>query len=639
MALRFFLVLAMALPFSPSLAEALSATQGQSVLHLLDYVAVEYPEFVKDGKVLDEPEYAEQVEFSGQVAKAVKSFPAHPRKAALSGAANQLAALIAGKADGATVVTQARELRRGLIAAYDIRIAPARLPDLDTAPVLYTQHCAACHGANGDGNGPYATTLDPRPTDFHDIARQYERSVHGLYNTISLGVEGTSMPSFDSLGADERWALAFYVSRFVSTDAERELGAQALDNGNARARFPTLTEIVGTTPAEARDQGEAVYPLLAYLRAHPEAIAAQPAGSPIVVAGEHIDRSLALYREGRRDAAYQAAISAYLEGFELAEAGLDRIDHDLRLHIEQEMMEYRNLLSTGAAADTVARKALALSELLKAAAKRTADEGELSAAGAFSSAFIIILREGLEAILVLAAIAAFLIKSGRREGLKHVHAGWIAALLLGAGTWVVSSTLIGISGAQREVTEGVTALLSAAVLLYAGYWLHSRSYATRWQSFIRGQVGDALSGRTLFGLALVSFLAVYREVFETVLFMQALWVPAEPAVRSALLAGAAASVVVLAVLAWVISRYSARLPLGLFFGLSSLFLAGLAIMFAGQGVAALQAAGTLPVQTLPFPGIPPLGIYPNLQGLALQAVLVAIIVASFLHSRANAQRG
>lgn len=633
------LLVAMAWPFPPARAEALPAEQGQTVLHLLDYVAVEYPEFVKDGKVLDEPEYAEQVEFSGQVAKAVKAFPAHPRKAALSGAADQLAGMITAKAEGSAVVMQARELQRGLIAAYDIRIAPARLPDLGAAPALYAQYCAGCHGASGDGNGPQAAALDPRPTDFRDRARQYERSVHGLYNTISLGVEGTSMPSFGALDADARWALAFHVSRFVSTDAERELGAQAFRDDGVRALLPSLTEVVGTTPAQARALGETAYPLLAWLRAHPETVAAQPAGSPIAVAAGWIERSLALYREGQREAAYQAAISAYLEGFELAEAGLDRVDHALRLRIEQDMMDYRNLLAAGAPVETVTSKAAALGEALDAAARRTADEGELSAAGAFASAFVIILREGLEAILVLAAIAAFLIRSGRREGLKHVHAGWIAALLLGAGTWVLSSTLIEISGAQREVTEGVTALLSAAVLLYAGYWLHSRSHASRWQSFIRGQVGGALSGRTLFGLALVSFLAVYREVFETVLFMQALWVPAGAAARSALLAGAAASVVALAILAWVISRYSARLPLGLFFGLSALFLAALAIMFAGQGVAALQAAGKLPVHVLPFAGIPPLGIYPNLQGLALQAVLVAVIVASFLHSRSNTARG
>jgi high-affinity iron transporter len=302
------------------------------------------------------------------------------------------------------------------------------------------------------------------------------------------------------------------------------------------------------------------------------------------------------------------------------------------------MTAYRNLIKSAAPVEIVEQKALALRKSIEEAAALSA-RNELSATGAFASAFIIIAREGLEAILVLAAIAAYLIRSGRRDGLKHLHAGWVAALLLGIATWIASSTLIEISGAQREVTEGLTALLSAAVLLYAGYWLHSRSNASRWQSFIGEQVSDALSRRTLFGIALVSFLAVYREVFETVLFMQTLWIQSEAVSRSGLVAGVAAAAIVLAFLAWVISRYSARLPLKLFFSLSSLFLAALAVIFAGKGVAALQAAGEFPTNPLSISGIPSLGIYPSIQGVTLQALLVVVIVASFLYSRVDVGRG
>jgi high-affinity iron transporter len=301
------------------------------------------------------------------------------------------------------------------------------------------------------------------------------------------------------------------------------------------------------------------------------------------------------------------------------------------------MMAYRNLIKSAAAVDIVEQKALALKNSIKEAATLGA-RSELSATGAFASSFIIIAREGLEAILLLAAIAAFLLKSGRREGLKHLHAGWVASLLLGVATGIASSTLVEISGAQREVTEGLTALLSAAVLLYAGYRLHSRSHASRWQTFIRGQVGDALSQRTLFGIALVSFFAVYREVFETVLFMQALWTQSDTASRSGLVAGVASAGAALAILAWLVSRYSARLPLRLFFGLSSLLLAGLAVIFAGKGVAALQAAGKLATDPLAISGIPALGIYPSVQGLALQALLVVVIIASFLYGRAYDRR-
>ncbi len=212
-------------------------------------------------------------------------------------------------------------------------------------------------------------------------------------------------------------------------------------------------------------------------------------------------------------------------------------------------------------------------------------------------------------------MAAFLVRTGRRESLPWLHVGWIAALLLGGLTWVISSKLIAISGAHREVTEGITALVAAGLLLYVGFWLHSKANAARWSEFIKSQMTTALSGGALFSIALVSFLAVYREVFETVLFYQALWVQSEGSGQTAVIAGFAIGVAALAVLAWLIARFSVRLPLGTFFAASSVLLAIMAVVFAGQGIAALQEAGKLASNRIDFPSIPLLGIYPNLQGL------------------------
>lgn len=173
-----------------------------------------------------------------------------------------------------------------------------------------------------------------------------------------------------------------------------------------------------------------------------------------------------------------------------------------------------------------------------------------------------------------------------------MHAGWIAALALGALTWLAASYLIAISGATREATEGITALLAAAVLLYVGFWMHRRIQADRWRNFLGSQLSGALSARTVWALALVSFLAVYREAFETVLFYQALWLQVAPAYPS-VVGGVLVAVVALAILGWLIFRGSVRLPLSLFFGATSVLLALLAVVFIGKGVAALQAVAIL----------------------------------------------
>jgi high-affinity iron transporter len=604
-------------------------------LHLLDYIAVEYPEFVQDGRVTDDAEYAEQVEFSDQVANSLSAFPANERLADLQSSARQLHNEIVAKTDAKEVVALARGLQNGLTTAYDIRIAPASVPDLARAATLYESSCAGCHGATGDGRGPAALGLNPAPTDFTDRGRQSQRSVLGLFNTITLGVDGTAMTAFGNLPDSDRWALAFHVSNFMATDAERAEG-QKVWAKEAAALFPDLQAVVNALPAEAQAQSQEKFVALAFLRAKPEMLsrASTVDNDPLSVASARTQESARLYAEGQAEQAYQTALSAYLDGFELAEG---RLSPATRNRVEQKMVSFRGMLRSGASVEQVDR---AKDELLGEYAQ--ADQASYDAARSktanFLSSFIIILREGLEAVLVLAAVGAFLVRSGRRDALPYVHFGWIAALLAGGVTWLVSSMLFTLSGAQRETTEGITALLAAALLLYAGYWLHSKSHATRWQSFIRGELSTALSSGQLWAMALVSFLAVYREAFETVLFMQALWLQADLAARGALVGGVAAGAAALTVAAWVIIRFSMRLPLGIFFGLSALFLAVLAVIFAGKGIAALQAAGKLPMSPTDFPGLPALGIYPNWQGLALQIVIVAIIAMGFMYSRASMRR-
>jgi high-affinity iron transporter len=211
--------------------------------------------------------------------------------------------------------------------------------------------------------------------------------------------------------------------------------------------------------------------------------------------------------------------------------------------------------------------------------------------------------------------------------------GWIAALAAGALTWVAASYLVTVSGASREVTEGVTALLAAGMLLYVGFWMHRHAHAARWKAFIETRVAAALSRRTRWALASVAFLAVYREAFETVLFYQALWIESGPAGRLAVGGGVAVAAIALAALAWAILRIGLRLPIGLFFGAGSLLMAVLAVVLAGKGIAALQHAGALAVGPLDLPAIPSLGLYPTWQGVLTQLAVALLIAGAAGYSR------
>jgi high-affinity iron transporter len=605
------------------------------ILHALDYLGIDYPGAVKDGKVLDQGEYQEQLEFATGVRTMIAGLPARPERAALDATAAGLVSAIKDKRPGEDVAAIAGDLRRRIIDLYEVRVTPRHVPDLRSAAADYTTHCAVCHGAAGRGDGPAAKGLTPPPADLTDAARMGQLSVFGLYNTITLGIKGTAMTGFAALSDSERWALAFHVSTLAVAGETRDRGAALWKSGVGKADLPDLRALVMATPrdvaARAGHDGAAV---LAYLRSAPAAIATDRE-SPIDFSARTLQESLEAYRRGDPARAHQLAVTSYLEGFELVEAPLDGVDRGLRTRVEGAMLRYRTLIQSRAPKEAVEAEARAILSLLETARQRL-DAARLSPATAFTSALVILLREGVEAILVVAALIAMLLKSGRREALRYVHAGWIAALALGGLTWLAASYVVTVSGASREVTEGVTALVAAAMLLYVGFWMHRHAHAARWKAYLEARVQSALSGRTLWGLAAISFVAVYREVFETVLFYQSLWIEAGPEGRVALGGGFAAAVVGLALVAWLILKLGLRLPTGWFFGLGSALMAVLAVVLAGKGIAALQHAGKLPVGPVDLPAIPSLGVYPTWEGVITQLALVVLIVAAAAYSRRQA---
>jgi high-affinity iron transporter len=621
-----------ALVWSVRLAAA-QATPAQAwiILYLLDNVAADYPQCVQDGTVLDQfqLEYDEQVEFSQQVRALLYQLPAHEVQSGLLRQAEQLVTLIQNRRPGLEVSALAHQLYWHVIRTYNVEIAPKHPPDLATAALLYQGQCAACHGLQGEGNGLASASLDPAPSNFHNRQRMDQRSIYDFYRTLSLGIESTAMASFHTLSEDERWALAFYISTLASSRPDLTRGAVLWQSGVGRTWFPDLASVATATARKIHARhGDDGLRVLAYLRSQPHVVVSFNE-SPLARSSRLLRESLAAYRGGQQQAAQDLAVAAYLDGFELVEASLDVVDKRLRMVVEAEMMRYRAMLKNQEPPITVAVQHKRIQELLTEATTLL-DRPRVPAGVAFLSAFLILLQEGLEAMLMLAAILALPIKSGRRDALPYVHAGWIAALALGGCTWLAASYIIALSGSAPEVTEGVTALIAAVILLYVGFWMHNQAYADHWRTFFQDRLRDALSARTKWALTLVSFLAVYREAFETVLFYRALWIQAAPA-YAPVFGGLCVATVVLIGLGWLILRGTVHLPLGPYFGATSILLVLLAVILVGQGIAALQEAGTLPVHSVSFPGIPALGVYPDLLGLLLQAGLL-IIASVFIYT-------
>ncbi|KTB69532.1 MULTISPECIES: cytochrome c/FTR1 family iron permease [Pseudomonas] len=592
-------------------------------LHLLDYLGADYPATAADGKVVNTAEYQQQVDNLAALQSLVVALPQRAERADLEQAVTQLKNAVASRQDGVQVARQARQLSAKLALAYEVSQAPAITPDPARGAPLYAQHCSVCHGDSGAGDGPAGIGLEPPPSNLRDSARLDRLSLYDLYNATGLGIAGTDMPAFaDQLDDRQRWDIATYIAGF---------SAQPVANP---AKTFNIADLARQTPAEVQTaEGPDASATFRAQRAQPPQVQRGPA-QLLDYTSVTLDKSLAAYKSGDREQAYDLSVAAYLEGFELVESSLDNVDANVRKDTEKSLMAYRQSLQDSLPLAQVAQKLEAAKGKLKESAGLLGSDG-LSLSLSYVSGLLILLREGLEAILVLAAILAFLRNTGQQSAVRSVNIGWGLALLAGLGTWALAAYVIDVSGAQRELLEGATALFASVMVLWLGVWMHDRRHAAAWQDYVKSSL---VGGGGRFGFAVLAFFSVYRELFEVILFYETLWLQAGPAGHDAVLAGGATALVLLVGLAWVILRGSAKLPLSLFFGINAALLCALSVVFAGHGVKALQEAGIFGTRPVPFFEFDWLGIHADLYSLSAQAIALTAIAVLYGRSRLAEKR-
>ena len=253
----------------------------------------------------------------------------------------------------------------------------------------------------------------------------------------------------------------------------------------------------------------------------------------------------------------------------------------------------------------------------------------------FLGAFGIIVREGLEAILVIAAIIAYLVKSGNGRSVKNVYIGaaaGIAASFAAAAVLAWAKQAFVGAGLAQEIIEGITALIAVCVLFYVSNWMISKAEAASWSRFIDGKVQASVEQGSSFALAFTAFLSVFREGAEVVLFYQPMLSEGNPGM---VWAGFGAGCVLLVFVYLAITKLSIKLPIKVFFTATSVLMAVMCVSFLGSGIKEL-AEGNVFDLTLRVPGIPEndviqiFGIYPWLETLVPQLILAVILLITFM---------
>lgn len=639
----------------------------QRVANIVSVAVEEYGKGIdKNGRLISADEYQEAVDFLKDARTSAVRLP-RDRATPATALLDSIIAAVAAKKPPAAVASLSERFS-GILGSEAALDLPTRAPDLAEGQRIYQQSCASCHGERGLGDGPMAATIKPKPPAIGSGKDMMGVSPSMIYRKMTVGVAGTAMAPFGAtLTNEQRWNVVMYLSALQHTPqqiVEGEglyyqscvtcHGVGGVGNGAITRALSTLPPDVGTfawqversdsqmvaairegkattpmpasqyTPAQARS-------IVAYLRTLPArptadagSLQAGGAGNAANAAARNslslLEQSLTAARNGQPSDASERALDAYL-AFEPIETPARARNPGIVSSMERLYTEFKVAIQENdlRGAD---RARGAIEAGMPKVVELTQPAG--SGAEAFFQSFLIILREGVEAILVIGAVVAFLLKTGHRERLRSIWWGIGLGLAASGLTAVVLRTVLKAIPASQEIIEGVTMLIAVGVLFSVSYWLISRVEAAKWQQFIREKVTTALNHGGGSALAFVAFLAVYREGAETALFYQALFQEG-PHVALPISLGIVAGFAALAVIFTLFYRYGVRIPLRPFFSVTSVLLYYMAFVFTGTGVRELQEGNFIPISPIPgLPTIEALGFYATWQTVLAQLVLFGL---------------
>lgn len=608
----------------------------QTCIHLLDYVARDYSAAVSNGEIINAAEYEEMQEFGSTIftlAQSIEPFSANANDS-IYGELAQLQAAISAKASPVEIAQISKAIKTKIMARTNYKAAPLAWPDLASGAVLYQQNCVTCHGENGDGMGILAADLDPAPTNFLDHELLADVSPLQAFNTITLGVEGTAMRAFSELSAQEIWDIAFYVKsmRFQPT----------VDSTELKQQFSSAVELVNLDAVASKSDNE----LLAEFPAEfaTDYLAAIRLLAPVIdesntlhIASDYLQKVLNAYANQSYKEAKEYALSAYLEGIEPVEAQLRAHDPTFVARLEEEMMGLRTAIDQKQDFKQV-EYFVQEGVTLLAEAEELLQDSEMTFGLSFLLTASILLREGLEAFLIIALMLALIRSTGSKRAAWYVHSGWFTAVFLGFLAWFAADALLNISGKNRELLEGSIALFAVVILVLVGFWLHSNSNARTWKIFVEDKVKKLITTENSIGIAVFAFMVVFREAFESVLFLKAISLETADEHHLSIGLGVLVSFAIIATMVVLFIKYSAKLPLRQLFLYSSIMISVLAVILMGKGIHAIQETGIISAHAFPIPlRIEWLGIYPTTESILSQMAVIAVIYGLILVNRKRLQ--
>jgi high-affinity iron transporter len=349
-----------------------------------------------------------------------------------------------------------------------------------------------------------------------------------------------------------------------------------------------------------------------------------------------IDQTLAEVKDGHEQQAFAEAKAGYLNHFELVEIPLRVVAPQLTADAETKFAEIRGLITGGASTGEIRTAIVQLRGLIDDSERHLTSTGVGAPSVVAGQSFLIIFREGLEAVLLLSALLGYLEAAKASRYRKPVVLGMGAAVLASVAMFFLLRVVLDTLPFSQEVLEAATAIVATVVLFYVSFWLIARLEQRRWLEFLRSRVWSAVSVGSTAALVLVGFTAVFREGFETSLMYQAL-VSFGTGLVGWILLGLGLGIVALTVVSYGIFKLGRKLPIKTFLSGAVILLMATSVAFLGNAVRSLQEADVIGLTTLHgWPRAPiflsqALGYWPSLQTILTQAALTAVYVAGAVY--------
>lgn len=554
----------------------------QKMFLLTNYISSDYENAVKDGQIISEFEYNEMKEFCNEIMELSTN--------EIKEKAEKLCKAI----DKKESTEKIKEITSEIMSFLGKKgaVSPTYIPESDLGKKLYNNLCLSCHGKGGEGiemNVSGDSPPPPAPLTAPHI------SPTRVYLTTKFGIEGTTMPAF-SLSEKERWSLSFYVAYLKYMLEERKgksNGVQTTEPFSILFEYglksnEDLEETFGENAGFIRQKAFELKNLDVFK-------------SGILKAIEEINKK-------NIELSSNILTKSYMI-FEEIEPSLKVRNQDAVVKIE--LLYQDAILSMKEGKGDSKEK---LNEMLKVVEEieKQKDVGKTLAS------FIIIFREGLEAIIIVSAILGVVSTAGISQ--TPIYIGALSGIIGGIALWEITGKIISIN---REIMEGVFTITAVLVIIWVSLWILEKTRKENLKKFI-DKVKTAAFGRKYLFLILLSFIATSREAGETVLFLRALGEGIEK--------GVIIGFISLLAVAFAIYILKMKLDTIRFFILTNIVLNIIAVILLGKAIVEFQEAGLIPISFVNIPQIEIIGIYPTLQTLIPQIILfLALFGATIIY--------